>query len=198
MMIGPPIQQLTRRLAGCPSAFLGDPLIAERGEVRVDAVVADILHDLGMPLGRAEVYREFSAEVAVDRNWLRVVLVAAWLIHDPWFVQNHAAFGADLARRAMRWLKEDIRLFANLVAAEACVADADRREELARRCLEALEIRPAGESAAQAADRLATLDVVEQHRVMLETRERNRRALRLRQKMREERARAAAARWARE
>ncbi len=41
--------------------------------------------------------------------------------------------------------------------------DADRREELARRALDALQILPQGESRSQAFGRLKTLDSVERH-----------------------------------
>ena len=44
--------------------------------------------------------------------------------------------------------------------------DPDRREELARLCLKDLGLRPAGESLAQAQDRLNTLSSVERQRVI--------------------------------
>jgi hypothetical protein len=52
--------------------------------------------------------------------------------------------------------------------AKRLVAGTDRREELARLCLRALGLRPAGETAAQAEDRLATLNSVERRRVLHE------------------------------
>ena len=52
------------------------------------------------------------------------------------------------------------------VAARKFVTDPDRREELARLALARLGFRPAGETLAQAQDRLTTLNSAERARVM--------------------------------
>jgi hypothetical protein len=75
------------------------------------------------------------------------------------------------------------------------INDPDRREELVRLCLKGLGLIPQGESAAQAADRLTTLDSVERDRVIRETRQAEARAREIREAMARKRAEEAAARY---
>src|SRR5207245_10969685 len=44
---GPPLEALTHRLAECPADFLAEPRAGDAGMVRVAAVVADLISDLG-------------------------------------------------------------------------------------------------------------------------------------------------------
>jgi hypothetical protein len=44
---GPQLEQLTRRLTETPVDFLAEPRIGKNGLVQVDAVVADLLRELG-------------------------------------------------------------------------------------------------------------------------------------------------------
>jgi hypothetical protein len=188
---GPTLESLMRRLAECPAEFLADPLIGSAGTIHVAAVVSDLLTDLGgAPLsakGRA-------AFQATDRrkhlNRLRVVLVAAWLLHDPFFRAEHR-FGPA----AQTFLADGLTELATLVAAPQLVSDPDRREELARLCLQALGLRPKGESVAQAQDRLTTLSSVERQRVIAKARAAEERARAVREAMARRAAQEAAARY---
>jgi hypothetical protein len=125
----------------------------------------------------------FRTEDPSDRNALRVVLVACWLLADPWFRARK-----DLGPKAHAFLAEDLASLARLVEAERLVDDPERREELVRRCLAKLGLRPRGETEQQAIDRLAAVDSVERRRVIEATRAAEQRA----QKVREELARKAA------
>jgi hypothetical protein len=87
---------------------------------------------------------------------------------------------------------------ADFVPARDLVTDPDRREELARRCLRALGLLPGGETAAQAADRLGTLDSVERARVIAATRDAELRAAEVRKAMQAQAAAEAAAKASRE
>ncbi len=89
------------------------------------------------------------------------MLVACWLLHDEWFVA--AGRYADAGRR---FLGDEIASLAGLAAADQWVRDAERREELARLALRALDLRPAGESLAQAQDRLVTVSSAERARTV--------------------------------
>ncbi len=171
---GPPLETLTRRLAECPAAFLAEG-------AHVEAVVFDLALDLGGEMTRVA---PFPAEAR------GLVLVAAWLLHDPWF---RAA--RRFAAPALAWLQRGLDALARLVPADQFVHDPDRREELARACLAALGLRPHGETEAQAADRLKTLDTVARDRVVQEMRTREQRARELREAMRRKAAEEAAARW---
>ena len=193
MSEGPRIEALTRRLAECPRELLAEPRIEGRPEgIHVAAVVSDLLQDLGAPerLGDDAAAR-WEGAGAPERNLLRLTLVACWLAHDPFFRE-----AGRFAPGVEAWLARGLAPLAALVAADAFVGDPDRREELARLLLAALGLLPAGETAAQAADRLAELGSVERAKVIRDTRSQQERARQLRQAMEAERARQAAARYA--
>ena len=150
---GPLLESLTHRLQECPAAFLEEPMIGDSDGVVVAAVVADLVRSLkGDPLLRPKT-NAFVSKKAKERNRLRLVLVASWLLHDPWFRAK------ELGETALRFLGKDLRTLATLVDAEQFVADPDRREELARYALSRLGFRPKGETEAQARDHLSTLDI---------------------------------------
>jgi hypothetical protein len=65
MEAGPELEWLTRRLAECPAEFLRPPGRGP-GKVDVEAVVADLLRDLGM--------REVSAEDTAPVSYTHLTL----------------------------------------------------------------------------------------------------------------------------
>ncbi len=191
---GPLLEGLTRRLAECPAEFLAEPLIGQLGVVHVDAVVADLLQALaGTPdpvshnvlLGNAD---------QQHRNRLSLTLVTCWLLYDPWF-RARGDLGETVARLLADRVLDDL---AALVPAARFVLEPDQREELVRLCLKELGLRPAGETDAQADDRLVTLSTVERRRVMEAARTAEARAQAVREAMRQQAAREAAARMTRE
>jgi hypothetical protein len=191
---GPPLEVLTRRLAECPADFLAEPRIGAAGVVQVAAVVADLLQHLGgLPLTLEQAARFQSADSRRDRNRLRLVLVATWLLSEPWFGER-----LGVAPLVQALLTTGLTELAELVAAPEFVADPDRREELVRVCLAGLELRPAGETAAQAQDRLATLNTAERQRVIKATRQAEARARQIREAMAREAAKAASLKAMRE
>ena len=190
---GPTLESLTRRLQDTPGDFLAEPLINGRGAVAVPAVVSDLFVAYGAPgldTDTAATFQHFDSEE--NRNWLRCVLIASWLLSDPQFV---AARPVDAA---WTFLSSGLRELARTVASAPFVTDPDRREELARRCLHALDLVPAGETPAHAADRLTTLDSVERARVLAETAYAEARATAVRNAMHEKAAAEAAAKATRE
>ena len=132
-----------------------------------------------------------SRHTRAEENRLRVILVACWLLHDPWF-RSRSRF----AEGARRFLATGLDELAEVAQAPQLIADADRREELARLCLKSLGLRPAGESVAQ--DRLSTLDSVERSRVIREARAAEERARKIREEMARKAAEEAAAVYGRE
>jgi hypothetical protein len=121
------------------------------------------------------------------------VLVACWLLHDPWFRAQR-----NLGQPAVDFLTGGLSPVAKLTQAPQFVSDADRREELARLALHHLGLRPAGETEAQAADRLSTLDTVERERVQRAARQAEERARAIREAMAKKAAEEAAAQYSRE
>ena len=177
---GPPLEALTRRLAECPADFLALPRVGETGVIHVDAVVADLLRDLGGPGLSSEAARQFrSRNRKADRARLSLALLACWLLHDPWFTQR-----PEFAEPALQLLAGGLTELAATTAAASFVGDPDRREELARVCLRELGLRPAGESIAQAQDRLATLNAAERQRVVRAAVQAEQRAQAIREAMR--------------
>jgi hypothetical protein len=183
---GPPLALLTRRLAQCPPEAW-DP--ASLAAAHVEAVVQDVLLDLGeqSPAPLPPVALESNA-----RSW---ALVGAWLLREPWFVQRASPASAQAARD---WLQDEIPTLSQVLEARESLSDADRREEVARRALSALGLRPEGETPTQAADRLKTLDSIERQKVILEARRSQERARQIREEMARRAAEEAAARYGRE
>ena len=190
---GPPIEALTRRLAECPADFLAAPRVGATGTVVVGAVVADLLRELGGGLADWQAEAFTTKKPKADRNRLSTVLVACWLLHDPWFLAD-----ARLAEAAHTLLAGGLREAAEATPADKFVSDADRREELARLALRDLGLRPAGESVAQAQDRLTTISTVERQRVLAAARAAEERAQAVREAMAKKAAEEAAAQSSRE
>jgi hypothetical protein len=136
---------------------------------------------------------EFKRGDGRKERHLRAVLIAGWLLYDPWFRSRNR-----FASQAYDFLASGMKDVAAIVPPQAFVGDADRREELARLCLNALGLRPAGETASQAEDRLATLDSVERGRVVREARAAEERARQIREEMARKAAEEAAAVYGRE
>lgn len=168
---GPLLQQLTRRLAETPPELLSDPAVGGKPGVETGAVVGDVLRGLGLLNPQSRWLAELHPMAADKKqvNQLRVMLIAAWLLADPWF--RGKAGANSLAADAQNWLYGgSIAELAALTGADAFVKDDDRREELARLCLKALGLVPQGEEPAQAQDRLESISSVERQRVIAASR----------------------------
>jgi hypothetical protein len=192
----PLVVALTHRLAECPGEFLDAPLTGGTGLIHVDAVVSDLMRFMGGPMLTAQdtaVFRKGRGQVAAARNHLQIVLVASWLLHDPWFADQR-----PLSDRLLELFANGLTAVAAVVPAVQFVTDPDRREELVRLCLRGLGITPAGESPEEAADRLTALDSVERRRVAAAAKEAEERAARIREAMKKKEAEEAAARYGRE
>jgi hypothetical protein len=188
---GPPLEALTRRLAECPQEFLADPRIAGGGTVHVAAVVSDLIEALGgEPLAGDTVGVLQQPE---DANRLRAILVASWLLYDPWFREKR-----NLWSRAFTFLARGMNDLCQIVQAPLMVTNPDHREELVRLCLKALDLRPEGESDAQAEDRLTTVSTVERQRVIRHAQAAEERARAIRDAMARKAAEEAAAHYSRE
>ena len=186
---GPLLESLTRRLAETPPDFLAEPVVGSAGTVHTAAVVSDLLVDLGgAPLDTARAAAFTGRKVKPAQ--LRLVQIAAWLLADPWFA-SAGGFAGD----AEKLLAGGLEALASLIDPTRFVSEPDRREELARVVLRGLGLRPAGETVAAAADRLATLDTVERRRVIAEAKAAEERARKVREEMARKAAAEAAARY---
>lgn len=189
---GPELERLTRRLAECPREFLEEPRIGATGTIVVAAVVFDLVVALGNTSGH-HVHLPFRSDDPSDRNAMRIVLVACWLLHDAYFRRRR-----DLGERAHAFLVEEPPMLAPVIDAEAFVTDPERREELARHCLARLGLRPQGETEDQANDRRTSIDSVERRSVIEAARAAEERARAVREELARRAAEEAAAKATRE
>lgn len=192
---GPVLERLTRRLAECPPEFLAEPRTGDKGVVHAAAVVSDLMQDLGgsfLAKEKANVFQGQNND-ARARNRLRLILIAAWLLHDAWFREKKM-----FADAACDFLSTGLDDAASVVEASKFVSDPDRREELARLCLHDMGFYPEGESEAQALDRLTTLSSVERRRLVKETKKSRDRVNQILEAMRKKAAEEAAASYNRE
>ncbi|WP_156756233.1 hypothetical protein [Actinokineospora pegani] len=175
----PSVADLTRRLADTPPAFLDETTAYP------PAVVSDVLTTLGgAPLtpGQATVFEQGTP------NWQRLVLVTCWLAAA---LPSNPEVPASLHSLLVAHLAE----LADLIDATRFTDDPDRREELARLLLHAVEALPAGETRAQAEDRFSTVDSVRRRRLVAEAEAAEARAAAIRKAMADKRAKEAAARY---
>lgn len=189
---GPPLELLLRRLADTPPDFLDEPQIGGSGQIFVPAVVNDLLTRITQ-VQTPEVLNRFRGKDSADRNRLQLVLIMAWLLADEWFAE------ADLAPdQVLDLLDGTARELAASTSAKKFITDPDRREELVRTGLARLGYRPAGETGAQATDRLSALSVTERNRLLEASRAAEARARKIREQLIQKQAEASADKWTRE
>src|ERR1041385_5940376 len=190
---GPILESLTRRLAETPEDFLSEPRIGSVGQVRVAAVVGDLLRQLDIPFTLDRLTPFAGADARGDRNRLAITLVLCWLLSDDWF--RVAKPNGD---QLLQLIHSEAAELAAQAASKRFVADPDRREELARLALARLGFRPAGETVVQAQDRLSTLNSAERARVMQASRAAEERARKIREALAKKAAEESADKWTRE
>ncbi len=173
---GPILEALTRRLAETPEEFLAEPRVGNVGQIHTAAVVGDLVRLLGHAVSARDLAPFSGSDRRGDRNRLGVTLVLAWLLADDWFVRNRPD-----AASLLTLFGTTAGELAEQTTATKLVTDPDRREELARVALARLGLRPAGETLAQAQDRLATLSSSERQRVMRASRAAEERARAIRE-----------------
>lgn len=172
---GPPLETLLRRLIDTPPDFLAEPRIGARGTVHVDAVAGDIAAQWGTRPA-AQDLQPFASKDTGERNRLALVLLACWLMADDWFRQaglasadTLAALDAACAEMTVHTTPQSVR------------NDSDRREEFVRTLLAKLGFHPAGETPAQAQDRLISVSGSERRRAVTAARSAAERARKVRE-----------------
>jgi len=187
---GPDLPALLRRIAETAPAFLAEPRVGGHGEVAVAAVVKDLFDRRGLPL---PLDRLQSLHARTDLPALRIGLLLCGLLDSP-----ELRSGPTDADRLYALLTSVAAELAAEAPAPRWMGDADRREELARVALASLDLRPAGESLAQAQDRLSAISAVERSRILRATQLAEERARRLREALARKAAEEAADKWTRE
>jgi len=189
----PDLERLTRRLADTPADFLAEPMIGTRGSVSVAALVNDLLALHGARAGIDILARFEGRDAHADRNRLALAMIAAWLLADEWFRAARLAHAALLAV-----LDDMVTELAGAGPAHRYVNDGERREELARSVLAAVNLRPRGETPAQANDRLAAISGTARRKLLEASRASEQRARAIREALARKAAEESADKWTRE
>jgi hypothetical protein len=192
-LLGPPLERLTHRLAETPGEFLGEPLIDGRGEVAVAALVNDLLAGFGGRADAGTLAHFVGTSRPADRNRLMLTAIAVWLLADDWFGAQPLA-GAEV----LALLDGTVAALAEAAPAHRYTEEAERREELARTALAGFGYRPAGETAAQASDRLSAVSGTERQRLVNASRDAEARARAVREALIRKAAEESADKWSRE
>lgn len=190
---GPDLEILLHRLLETPSEFLDEPRIGKAGAVHVAAVVNDVLKLHGARAPDQVLARFVGRDAKADRNRLALALIAAWLLAGEWFLQAGIA-----QHKLLAVLDEAVGELAAATPAHKFVGDPDRREELARLALARMDYRPAGETIAQATDRLSSISGIERRRLLEASRAAEERARAIREALARKAAEESADKWSRE
>lgn len=193
MKEGPSLSVLLHRMSECPPIFLDEPRVGNDGRIHIAAVVADLIR---LYVGDPEWEVAVEPWLAIDpkqRNRLRLVSLACWLLSD-----DGIRSVVEAPTLVYSLLEDGLDGLAGIVEARRFTTSDERREELVRYCLYRLGLRPAGETEKQSEDRLATLNSVEQQRILHETEAAQRRAEEIRAALKRKAAQEAAAKVSRE
>jgi hypothetical protein len=192
MTAGPPLERVMRRIAETPDDFLAEPRIGAVGQLVTAALVGDLLHALSHPTAAADL-AGFTSTSNADRNRLMLVAIVVWLLADDWVTT------AAPDRTAVEGLlAERVTELASAGKADGFVGDTERREELARTVLAALGLVPAGETEAQASDRLSAVSATERRRLLRASRDAEERARAIREALVRKAAEESADKYTRE
>ncbi len=177
----PRLETLLHRLSECPPEFYAD-------EANCVALACDYLRDFNLDADLSAL-RDKLHELSHQQT--RLINVLIWLVSDDWFRSR-----PELERKLEKLLAHPrIVKLGSLLQANNLVQDPDRREELVRLAIDILGMRPAGESDAQATDRLNTLDTHERQRVLRATLAAEKRAREVREAMAKAKAMESASRY---
>ncbi len=195
-MTVPPLAEWLRWVAEMPPSFRVAPEGGPGGRVRVRAVVSDLLETLHGALPAPVVLAAFDAAPGAaksERNRLGWVLAAC---HVLWHPAVRAASPSQQSVQA--FLVQELAQLGAVASIDILNHEEERREELVRRVLRAVQFALPGESPHEAEDRLRQVDSVEHHRVLTAAAVREKRSREVREAMARKAAEEAAAKVSRE
>lgn len=181
---GPPIEALHHHLCEIPAEFFDSS--------RADP--AALAHDVSLSLdafpdtGLLRAVRD-----AADAGKAALVPLCCWLLTEP----GLRRVGVSTAGIRQLLAVTAIEL-ARYAKPKQAIDDVDRREELIRLALSDLDMRPAGETAVQAQDRLSAISSVERERIVRAAQAAEARAKEIREALARQAAQEAADKWTRE
>jgi hypothetical protein len=189
---GPSLERLLRRLAETPDDFLTEPhTTSGKGIIHVAAVARDMLALHG--IAAADLSTLDPDDSSSARRRAGVSLLLCWLLADSQLIA-----GKIQAPALVQLLIQGASELASQNGAARYREDFERREELVRFALARLDLRPSGESVAQAQDRLTALSSLERNRVLAASREAEARSRAIREALARKAAQESADKYTRE
>lgn len=192
-LTAPDLTTLAQHLLALPADFAGEPRIGKNPGVDVPALIHDVGRAFGHALPLTFLQGFVGASATRDRNRLCLALRLVWLLHAPVLRGHHAdrekfegLFTTVLGDLAARHSATDY------------LSDDERREELLRLTLYNLDLVPAGETAAQAEDRLARVSGLQRAQLLAASRAAEARARAVREALLRKAAEESADKWTRE
>lgn len=189
---GPALERLLRRIAETPTGFLAEPRTRSgRGVIHVPAVVSDLfaLHGHVAP----DLAMLTPGDLPASRRQGGLALLLCWLLADSELLARRPGAPALFAL-----LTKGAEELSAQLAPSKYRDDPERREELARFALARIDLRPAGETLAQAQDRLSALNSAERTRVVAAARQAEARARAIREALARKAAQESADKYTRE
>ncbi|HEX7643260.1 MAG TPA: hypothetical protein VF472_13725 [Burkholderiaceae bacterium] len=180
---GPPIEALHHHLCEIPPDFLGAAVEP-----------AALAHDTAWMLG-AQPDASLPGAIRTAGN-TSLVPLCCWLLAEPG-LRDLCDF-ASSAKGVRQLLGVTAIQLARHAKPRQIIDDVDRREELIRLALSDLDMRPAGETEAQAQDRLAAISSMERERIVRAAQAAEARAKEIREALARQAAQEAANKWTRE
>lgn len=189
---GPTLEHLVRRLAETPADFLAEPFTTSgRGIIHVAAVATDLLAMHGYSAGNLTKINPDDSTPA--RRRAGVCLLICWLLADAELIAKNIPPDS-----IVHLLTDAAAELASQNSAIKYRDDPERREEFVRYSLARIDLRPAGETAMQAQDRLTALSSVERNRVLAASREAEARSRAIREALARKAAQESADKYTRE
>lgn len=177
---GPSIEALHHHLCEIPPDFLGAAVEP-----------AALAHDIALALDAKPDARLLDAIRAAGN--VPLVPLFCWLLAEPGL--RRLVPSAEGVRQLLTVTAIQLARYAK---PKQAVEDVDRREELIRLALSDLDMRPAGETVAQAQDRLAAISSMERERIVRAAQAAEARAKEIREALARQAAQEAANKWTRE
>lgn len=203
---GPPIEVLIDRLISIPEDFT----IRTSGinysvtEISLPALVNDLLIDNGgIPLNDVEITKLLSdkksgktgSSTRQKDNYPGLAAILCYIYEDHFFTDKKNS--AESIKKFL--LSDELHELSKAVeSADEFISDPDRREEICRRALDALNYYPLGENEKNSEDRLLTLDSIERKKILIKTIEAQKRAKDIHDAMIQKEAEEAASKMSRE
>lgn len=179
------------RLLETSNASLMDP------SVQVRAIVNDALISLGMEALDLRESKRLAPEKNADARDAVVKLSCRLLLH-PFFKAWAMECGPEGRESLLTAILSQAGERARERGAEHYAADPDGREELSRVVLSGIGARPAGETQAQAENRLKAVDSIERKKVMERAKQAEKRSREIREALERKEAEEAASKMSRE